>query len=150
MTYVTFKLPNSIKKVDNRKLQKNTAAKTVLTAFFYPSSEMAVPLCMDTGGDSIPNAYPLPQQNEVLGAMGGVTVFSLLDMMKGFFQQQVWKEDRWKAAFSTPHYRYKQLIVTSIGLASSLGFFQAWMEQVLSKYLWKFLYIYINNIIIFS
>ena len=36
VTPATFKPPNDIKKVKNKKLQKNTKATTVLTAFFYP------------------------------------------------------------------------------------------------------------------
>ena len=98
----------------------------------------------------IPNAYLLLQQNNILGAMGGATVFSSLDVTKGFFQQRIQSKDRWKTAFSTPHQGHEQLIVASMGLTSSSGFFQAHMEQLLSKYLWKFLCIYINNIIIFS
>ena len=98
----------------------------------------------------IPNAYPLPQQNDILGTMEGATVFSLFDVIKGFFQQRIWSKDRWKTTFSTPHQGHEQLTVVLMGLTSSPGFFQACMEQLLSKYLWKFLCIYINNIIIFS
>ena len=35
-------------------------------------------------------------------------------------------------------------------LTNSFRFFQHWMKEMLSLYLWKFLLVYVNNIIIFS
>lgn len=98
----------------------------------------------------IPNAYPLPRQDEVLGAIGGAIIFSSLDVTKGFFQQPIRTEDRWKTAFSTPHRGHEQLTVASIGLSSSPGFFQARMERILARYLWQFVCVYIDDVIIFS
>lgn len=37
-----------------------------------------------------------------------------------------------------------------MGLASSPGFFQAKMESILSRYLWDFVLVYIDDIIIYS
>jgi hypothetical protein len=41
-----------------------------------------------------PDAYPLPKQDDILGAMGGAQVFSILDMAKSFYQQKIVPEDR--------------------------------------------------------
>lgn len=98
----------------------------------------------------IPNAYPLPCQDDVLGVLGGAVIFSSLDVTKGFFQQPLRKEDRWKCTFVTAHCGLERLNVSSMGLSTSLGFFQAWMERILSCYLWDFVLVYIDDIIIFS
>ena len=45
-----------------------------------------------------PDAYPLPKQDDVLGALGGAVIFTSLDIQKSFFQQRIRKEDRWKTA----------------------------------------------------
>lgn len=37
-----------------------------------------------------------------------------------------------------------------MGLASSPGFFQHQMEDILTRYLWNFVLVYIDDIIIFS
>ena len=40
--------------------------------------------------------------------------------------------------------------VSTMGLANSPGFFQHKMEDLFAGYLWKFVLIYINDIIVFS
>jgi RNase H-like domain found in reverse transcriptase/Reverse transcriptase (RNA-dependent DNA polymerase)/Integrase zinc binding domain/Chromo (CHRromatin Organisation MOdifier) domain len=97
-----------------------------------------------------PDAYPLPKQDEVLGALGGSGIFSSLDMQKSFFQQGIRAQDRWKTAFVTPHRGHEQLAVAPMGLAVTPGFFQHRMEDLLKMFLWKFVLVYIDDIIIFS
>ena len=96
------------------------------------------------------DAYPLPKQDTILTAMTGSTVFSILDITKGFFQQKIREEDRWKTAFVTQHRGHEQLTVSTMGLASSPAFFQHRMERLFGPYLWKFVLVYIDDIIIFS
>lgn len=43
-----------------------------------------------------PDAYPLPKQDSILGALGGATLFSSMDITCGFFQQPVHEEDSGK------------------------------------------------------
>lgn len=96
------------------------------------------------------DAYPLPKQDDILEAMGGSIVFSCLDMVKSFFQQKIRPEDRWKTAFVTSHRGHEQLTVSTMGLTTSPAFFQHRMEQIFGNYLWKFVLVYIDDIIIFS
>jgi len=42
------------------------------------------------------------------------------------------------------------LTVATMGLATTPAFFQARMEKLFRQYLWKFVVIYINNVIVFS
>lgn len=71
-----------------------------------------------------PDAYPLPRQNKVLGALGRSCIFTSLDMQKSFFQQRIKPEDRWKTAFATVHRGHEQMTVSLIGLSITPGFFQ--------------------------
>ena len=41
-----------------------------------------------------PDAYPLPKQDTILGALGGGIIFSTMDITKGFFQQPIAEEDQ--------------------------------------------------------
>jgi hypothetical protein len=45
--------------------------------------------------------------------MGGCTVFSVLDLTKGFFQQKLRPEDKWKTAFVSPHRGHEQLTAST-------------------------------------
>jgi hypothetical protein len=96
------------------------------------------------------DAYPLPKQDTILSAMNGAVAFSILDITKSFFQQKICPRDRWKTAFVTPHRGHEQLTVSTMGLASSPSFFQHRMERLFGPYLWKFVLVYIDDIIIFS
>ena len=97
-----------------------------------------------------PDAYPLPKQDDVLEELGGSCIFTALDIQKSYFQQQVTDDDRWKLSFVTPHRGHEWMLVASMGLANSPGFFQHRMETLLAKYLWQFVLVYIDDVIIYS
>src|SRR5204862_3497090 len=84
-----------------------------------------------------PDAYPLPTQDQILGALGRSIIFSSMDIVKGFFQQTICKSDRWKMAFVTTHRGHEQLTVSTMGLVNSPGFFQHRMETIFEPYLWQ-------------
>ena len=73
-----------------------------------------------------------------------------MDIVKGFFQQTIRKSDRWKTAFVTTYRGHEQLTVSTMGLTNSPGFFQHRMETIFRPYLWQWVLVYIDNIIIFS
>ena len=97
-----------------------------------------------------PDAYPLPKQDTILGALGGSMIFSSVDLTKGFFQQGTRPSDWWKTTFVTPHRGQEWLKVSTMGLANTPGFFQHRMERLLAPYLWQFVLVYIDDVIIFS
>ena len=70
-----------------------------------------------------PDAYPLPRQDDILGALGGSTVFTSLNIVKGFFQQPLAAKDQMKTAFVTPYRGYEYLTVSTMGLRTTPGFF---------------------------
>jgi hypothetical protein len=96
------------------------------------------------------DAYPLPRQDDILQKMHGCQIFSSLDMTKSFFQQRIRPEDRWKTAFVTTHRGQEQLSVSTMGLATSLAFFQHRIEKLFGPYLWQFVLVYVDDTIIFS
>jgi hypothetical protein len=98
----------------------------------------------------VPDAYPLPKQDQVLMALGGATVFTSMDIRKGFFQQRIDPADAWKTSFVTPHRGQEHFTVSTMGLANAPGFFQHRMEEILRPYLWKFVVVYVDDILVFS
>lgn len=96
------------------------------------------------------HGYPLPRQDDILASMGGCSVFTIMDILKGFFQQPLEEDDKWKTTFVTPHRGLQRLTVASMGLATTPSFFQHRMETILKPYLWLFVLVYIDDIIVFS
>lgn len=103
-----------------------------------------------TNSKLLPDAYPLPRQDDILGSLQGSTIFSTMDITKGFFQQPILPSDKWKTAFVSPHRGYERFTVATMGLATSPAFYQHGMEHTLGQYLWQFVLVYIDDIIVYS
>uniref|UniRef100_A0ABD2W5T5 RNA-directed DNA polymerase n=1 Tax=Trichogramma kaykai TaxID=54128 RepID=A0ABD2W5T5_9HYME len=80
---------------------------------------------------TIPDAYPLPNINEILEQVGGAKYFSVLDLYSGFNQIEIDAKDGYKTAFSTPygHYEY---IAMPFGLCNAPATFQRLMDTTCS------------------
>lgn len=98
----------------------------------------------------VDHGYAIPRQDDIRTALGGSTVFTIMDILKGFFQQPLKPEDKWKTTFVTPHRGLQRLTVSTMGLKTSPAFFQHRMDGLFGQYLWQFVLVYIDDIIVFS
>jgi hypothetical protein len=95
------------------------------------------------------NVYSLFKQNTILFSFDDSIVFSSIDLIKEFFQQSIDSKDYWKTTFVSQHRELEWLTISSMSLDNISKFFQHRMKRVLEKYLWKFVLVYIDDIIIF-
>jgi hypothetical protein len=95
------------------------------------------------------NVYSLSKQNTILSSFDESTIFSFIDLIKNFFQQSIDSKNYWKTTFVSQHRDLEWLIVFNMNLNNTSEFFQHKMKKVLKKYLWKFVLVYIDDIIIF-
>ena len=95
------------------------------------------------------NAYSLLKQNVIFSFLSEFEIFSSIDFIKRFFQQKIESENRWKTTFVTFHRNLKWLTVSSMRLDNTFDFFQNKMKKVFKIYLWKFVLIYMNDIIVY-
>ena len=95
------------------------------------------------------DAYPLPQIDETLDALGNASVFTTLDSQSGFWQIPVRDADKEKTAFSTHngHYAFKAI---PFGLAKSPATLQTLIDLVLSGLHWTHCLVYLDDIIAFG
>lgn len=73
-----------------------------------------------------------------------------MNIMYEFFQQFIVEKDQWKMIFVISHCEQEMLTVSTMNLINSSKFFQHWMKNLFINYLWKFILIYVDNIIVFS
>lgn len=103
----------------------------------------------DLNGITVQDAYPLPRIDDSLDALRGNSYFSILDMLSGFWQIPVVKNDRDKTAFVTPDGLF-QFKVMPFGLTNSPATFQRLMDRVLSGLTWSRAIVYMDDIIVFG
>src|SRR5688572_6624324 len=84
----------------------------------------------------------------MLNALGHFTFFSTLDLASGFWQVEVFSKDWEKTAFTTPFGIY-EFIVMPFELINAPATFQRVMDRVFHEVTWKFVLVYIDDIIIY-
>jgi len=98
---------------------------------------------------TIDDGQLLPNMRELMDMIAGAKYYSSWDLISGFWQIEIEEEDKVKTAFSTSwgHYEYN---VMPFGLKGASAIFQHLMTKVLRPYLYDFIMIYLDDIIIFS
>jgi hypothetical protein len=96
-----------------------------------------------------PDAYPLPKISDMLDALANCAYFSTLDLTSGFWQVAIDPGSQEKTAFCTRFGTY-EFTVMPFGLCNAPATFQRLMDTVFYDVLWKFVLVYMDDIIIFS
>src|SRR6185295_7203012 len=96
-----------------------------------------------------PDAYPLSKIFDMLDALAHSKYYSTLNLTSGFWQVRMNAQDQEKTAFSTKFGTY-EFTVMPFGLMNAPTTFQRLMDQVFYDVTWKFVLVYMDDIIIFS
>ncbi|KAI3357716.1 hypothetical protein L3Q82_016121 [Scortum barcoo] len=108
--------------------------------------------CIDFRGlndITIKNKYPLPLIDPAFEPFHQATIFSKLDLRNAYHLVRIREGDEWKTAFNTPlgHFEYQ---VMPFGLTNAPAVFQAMINDVLRDMLNSFIFVYLDDILIFS
>ncbi len=79
----------------------------------------------------------------------GAKVFTKLDLRNAYHLVRIREGDEWKTAFNTPtgHFEYR---VLPFGLTNAPAVFQALINDVLRDMVNRFVFVYLDDILIFS
>eukprot|EP00063_Salmo_salar_P026978 XP_014001813.1 PREDICTED: RNA-directed DNA polymerase homolog [Salmo salar] len=93
--------------------------------------------------------YPLPLISSAFEPLQGATVFSKLDLQNAYHLVRIQDGDEWKTAFymASSHHKY---LVMPFGFTNIPAVFQALVNDVLRFMLNRFIFVYLDDILVFS
>ena len=120
--------------------------------FFVEKKDGSLRPCIDYRGlnnITTKNRYPLPLISSAFELLEGATIFTKLDLRNAYHLVRIREGDEWKTAFNTPtgHYEY---LVMPFGLTNAPAVFQSLVNDILRDMLNKFVFVYLDDILIFS
>ncbi|XDV19457.1 hypothetical protein PO909_024927 [Leuciscus waleckii] len=120
--------------------------------FFVGKKDGSLRPCIDYRGlnnITVKNTYPLPLMSSAFERLQGASIFTKLDLRNAYHLVRIRKGDEWKTAFNTPRGHFEYLVMP-FGLSNSPAVFQALVNDVLRDMIDQFIYVYLDDILIFS
>ncbi len=120
--------------------------------FFVKRKDGSLRPCIDYRGlndITVKNRYPLPLMSSAFEILQGAKIFTKLDLRNAYHLVRIKEGDEWKTAFNTPvgHFEYR---VLPFGLVNAPAVFQALVNDVLRDMINVFVFVYLDDILIFS
>ena len=92
------------------------------------------------------NKYPLPRSDDLFDQMRGANVFSKIDLRSGNHQVRIKDEDVHEKTYRT-RYEHYEFVVVPFGLTNAPTTFMCLMNNVFSRYLEKFVLVFLDAIL---
>ncbi|KAL0192325.1 hypothetical protein M9458_010621, partial [Cirrhinus mrigala] len=120
--------------------------------FFVKKKDGSLRPCKDYRGlndITVKNQYPLPLMSSPFDLLQGAEFLTKLDLRNAYHLVRIRKGDERKTAFNTPrgHFEYR---VFPFGLSNAPAVFQALVNDVLRDMIDRFVFVYLDDILIFS
>ena len=120
--------------------------------FFVAKKDGGQRPCIDYRGlndITVKNRYPLPLMDTAFESLQGARWFTKLDLRNAYNLVRMREGDEWKTAFNTPNGHYEYLVMP-FGLANAPATFQALVNDVLRELIGHCVFVYLDDILIFS
>jgi hypothetical protein len=98
---------------------------------------------------TIKNKYPMPRIDDLFDQLKGTCVFSKIDLKSGYHRLKIRASDIPKTTFITRYGLYEYTVM-SLGLTNAPAYIMYLMNKVFMEYLYKFMVVFIYDILIFS
>lgn len=120
--------------------------------FFVEIKDKSLRPCIDFRGlndITVKNRNPLPLISFAFELLQGAQVFTELDLWNAYHLVHIRDGDEWKTAFNTLAGHYKYLVIP-FGLTNAPAVFQELVNDMVRDILNRFVFVYLDDILIFS
>lgn len=139
---------------ENRKkgFIRNSKSPFGAPIFFVKKKDGSLRPCVDYRGlnsITVKNRHPLPLLDSFFTTLAGAKVFTKIDLRGAYNLVRIKPGDEWKTAFRCQfgHFEY---LVMPFGLSNAPAVFQSMMTDIFRDCLDRFVFIYLDDILIFS
>jgi len=153
---IPYALESKVDKMINEMLQNNIIRKSTspwnAPLVVVPKKNGDIRICLDyrkLNSFTEKPIFHIPPATEIFDRLGGCSVFTTLDLSKGYYQIMMDESDAEKTAFSTSkgHFEFVRM---PFGLSGAPATFQRALTLVLANELNKRCCVYLDDIIIFG
>lgn len=120
--------------------------------FFVGKKDRSLRPCIDyspLNEITVKNRYPLPLMSTAFELVQQARWFTKLDLRNAYHLIQIRQADEWKTGLKTPSRHYEYLVMP-FGLTNAPAVFQGYVRDVLREFQNDFLFVYLDDILIFS
>ncbi|GJY15672.1 putative reverse transcriptase domain-containing protein [Tanacetum coccineum] len=145
-------LSDQLKDLSNKGFIRPNSSPWGAPVLFVKKKDGSFRMCIDyreLNKLKVKNRYPLPRIDDLFDQLQGLSIYLKIDLRSGYHQLRVHKEDIPKTAFRT-RYGHYEFQVMPFGLTNAPVVFIDLMNRVCKPYLYKFVIVFIDDILIYS